>query len=48
MKHGHIVDDVGGFLFFPAHDAMANAEALAQHVLRKGYVIHGRTTLSLI
>jgi hypothetical protein len=48
MKHGHIVDDVSGLLFFPTHYAMAYTEALAQHVLRKCYVIHGRTALSLI
>jgi hypothetical protein len=48
MKHRSIVDDLSGFLFFPARYAMPYTEALAQHLLRKGYVIHGRTALSLI
>jgi hypothetical protein len=48
MKQRSIVDDVSGFLFFPARYAMPYTEALAQDVLRKGYVIHGRTALSFL
>jgi hypothetical protein len=43
-----IIYDVRWLLFFAAHYAVTNAKALDKNVLRKCYVIHGRTALSLI